>query len=89
MKAIQAEPFLELQSQLIWIPAPPKKYTPMTRVRYEQPHRHGVYADPNWYKVSEWVFCGDRIELKYRVQRMENGEWRMEDGGWSTEDGVC
>ncbi|OQE26906.1 hypothetical protein PENFLA_c006G08652 [Penicillium flavigenum] len=28
----------------------------MTRVRYEQPHRHGVHADPNWYKSdSDWT----------------------------------
>ncbi|KAJ5212901.1 hypothetical protein N7449_000070 [Penicillium cf. viridicatum] len=41
-----------------------KKYTPMTRVRYEQPHRHGVYADPNWYKSMEYV------DLKAQVFRV-------------------
>ncbi|KAJ5606724.1 hypothetical protein N7537_003343 [Penicillium hordei] len=34
-----------------------KKYTPMTRVRYEQPHPHGVCADPNWYKSMEYGVC--------------------------------
>ena len=38
----------------------------MTRVRYEQSHRHGVRTDPNRYKVSEWVLQGYHVELKFR-----------------------
>ena len=45
--------------------------TPMTRVRYEQPHRHGVRAAPNWYKVGEWVLQGYHVELEFRDLKTE------------------